>query len=349
VGNTAHHVKEWTKGLQEKHGLSLVNDNDEPVDAVYDHHGFDEEPINHTHITDYIKAKTGKTETFPGAVEGEQFDVGESDDDDFEFSLADWAEGEEPLEPIGDGRRRKAFYRELLSRQRRDPETNIPYGPLGGQTSDLHPSTDRANWAERYAHRFGMRNKTSEMYPYHPETDEEGDLKWRPVPNKPDTYVPTWIQNASAVDKMLWKMFGLKKEDNLPYNMSKKQYETAWAHFTDVLVHPSNSGYTHDEDGRVIPSVTDEETPKDQQAREQDEEEARTKAWSEMMPEEWQDEHPEEATQELNIRKAWHHFLGAVGPWYARGLYGKVHRLPHEASSDDTLSPFDPAARDFRY
>jgi len=86
VGNTAHHVKQWANDLQTKHNIPLVNHLGEPVDAVYDHHGFDEEPINHTHITDYIKAKTGKTEAFPGAVKGEQFDIGESDEP-FEFSL----------------------------------------------------------------------------------------------------------------------------------------------------------------------------------------------------------------------------------------------------------------------
>jgi len=119
------------------------------------------------------------------------------------------------------------------------------------------------------------------------------------------------------LQNMLWKMFGIEKAVNpVEYELNEDQYNLAWSHFVETLVHPSNSGYTHDEDGRVIPSVTDEETPKDQQ-----------------------DENPEEALsppEDLNIRKAWHHFLGAVGPWYARGLYGRVHRLPHEDSSEDS-------------
>ena len=66
TSNAANHVQDWAKGLEEKHGVSLVNDLGEPNADIYSHHGLDEEAINHNHITEYIKAKTGEIETFPG-------------------------------------------------------------------------------------------------------------------------------------------------------------------------------------------------------------------------------------------------------------------------------------------
>ena len=66
--NAANHVQDWAKGLEEKHGISLVNELGEPNADIYSHHGLSEEPIGHNHITEYIKAKTGEVEKFPGVI-----------------------------------------------------------------------------------------------------------------------------------------------------------------------------------------------------------------------------------------------------------------------------------------
>ena len=68
ASNSAHHVKEWANNLQTKYKTPLVTDLGEPNADIYSHHGLNEEPIDHSHITNYLQAKTGKTEIFPGSV-----------------------------------------------------------------------------------------------------------------------------------------------------------------------------------------------------------------------------------------------------------------------------------------
>lgn len=113
------------------------------------------------------------------------------------------------------------------------------------------------------------------------------------------------INPDNELDKMLWKMFGIKKEDYLPFDMNSEQYDTLQSHFNELVGRP-NIHFDYDDDGNILNSNGEiEETPKN-------------------------------ARHKYNVREAWHDFLTTMGPWYARGLYGRVHKLPHEKASSSS-------------
>jgi len=74
--DSAYHVQDWAKKLQGQYGVPLLDANNEPITDIYTHHGMKagDDPtspsangmpsITSQHITDYLQAKTGKTNPF---------------------------------------------------------------------------------------------------------------------------------------------------------------------------------------------------------------------------------------------------------------------------------------------
>jgi len=323
ASNSAHHVAEWAKELQEKHGVSLINDLNEPTQNIYDHTGVDlenEEKINHTHITDYIKAKTGKTETFPGAVEGEQFDTGVPDDldDPFEFSLDKmlgkmFSIQKDEKFPQGMNEEDYNTLRQHFDTHFKGNDAYLLQHQPDTVLQHIENPIDREDtwhsWINEYgpAYAQGKYGKNSGEFGsfVSPYTLHEGlDQSHRASIEERFTNIEE-INPDNELDKMLWKMFGIKKEDYLPFDMNSEQYDTLQSHFNELVGRP-NIHFDYDDDGNILNSNGEiEETPKN-------------------------------ARHKYNVREAWHDFLTTMGPWYARGLYGRVHKLPHEKASSSS-------------
>jgi len=81
--------------------------------------------------------------------------------------------------------------------------------------------------------------------------------------------------------------------------MNREQHYTLEEHFKHLVGLP-NTPFGYDDDGNITDSSTNEPMKT-----------------------------PEGSRYKYNVREAWHDFLTAMGPWYARGLYGRIHQLPH--------------------